>query len=438
VGPTEQLTPRGVRALLFVALLSMAIASAVDCGGGDDPDTQVPTAKTPTPRDTGPTAPADEDAETDTIMPAAAVPRSPLSPHAEGFLAEHGTSASEDMASCRECHTDEHCASCHEERIPTSHGLRWLDRHEDVLRVGDSSCASCHPQGYCAACHRGRLPASHLARRWSEAHGSTTGSDTGLCAACHELSTCDSCHGIAMPHPDGFAGAHREVGQSTDVCAKCHSDEAFCRGCHSQQRPASHDSAWLAAHGAGAGGDTATCSLCHRDTERYCDGCHGLPMPHAEGYRGPAHATDATSMGGICAGCHTATECDDCHGLTVPHVPGFPDAHGTQALELYDNCVQCHDENDECNACHGLELPHPEGFRTAHKEPVAESSGICSSCHGDMFCWSCHKIDMPHPEGFSEDVKVHGQHADASHSADSVCTGCHSREEYCEVCHPPE
>ncbi|MBE0416394.1 MAG: hypothetical protein IBX63_01335 [Coriobacteriia bacterium] len=101
------------------------------------------------------------------------------------------------------------------------------------------------------------------------------------------------------------------------------------------------------------------CSTCHVTTT-FCEGCHGLEMPHPAGFT-EQHAALGDADAEMCARCHNktgdaalnATACDQCH-----HSAGDPSRpwvaehdEAARATDILTDCYQCHQELF-CSVCH--------------------------------------------------------------------------------------
>jgi hypothetical protein len=147
-------------------------------------------------------------------------------------------------------------------------------------------------------------------------------------------ATCVDCH----PTPVHAEEGTRKPGMAQ--CFTCHGQDsdaqasAECGLCHPPDmplQPASHTEAFFAGGHAEsvALSGTEECFVCHEgDEESFCTGCHGLAMPHPEGWIDPtgpgpgAHVPRAYDDAGVCVRCHGNTErpappgCyqGECHG----------------------------------------------------------------------------------------------------------------------------
>lgn len=176
--------------------------------------------------------------------------------HGPRFELTHGTRAKIDGRTCRECHTESYCATCHDSlQKPISiHPNDFITLHPLQARGDSTACDSCHRyQSFCAACHervgigfnadpslRARNLSVHGDRQeFVEApgpkhHAIVAARDPKQCMACHREETCITCHAsksavpssrATNPHGDGFAGRCRALVQANKRgCLKCHSD----------------------------------------------------------------------------------------------------------------------------------------------------------------------------------------------------------------------
>jgi hypothetical protein len=145
---------------------------------------------------------------------------------------------------------------------------------------------------------------------------------------------CEDCHVIPVHMEEGT----RRPGMAQ--CFACHGQGSDaqapgeCSLCHPPDmplQPSSHTDAFFAGGHADAVAvqGTEECFVCHEgDEESFCTGCHGLTMPHPDGWApgtapGPgAHVPAAYDDALVCVRCHGNTEgpappgCyeGECHG----------------------------------------------------------------------------------------------------------------------------
>lgn len=239
---------------------------------------------------------------------------------------------------CLECHES---FAAHEMPAPTHadcescHGAGQLHVHtvqaEAIRFPSNGDCESCH------------APASRTLSHWPSSPHAEAGV---MCSDCHAPHAREL-NGLRAPRELDVA-LLRHAGDSTRLCASCHSDVVAelslpshhpvkegmlaCTDCHSPH----------AADDAGAGLRTDACSSCHQEVmgpwvfdhapvSEDCGTCH---VPHGA----VADSLLETSEPAVCISCHTLAEagavhdpwalqtaCSDCHGavhgsFTDPHL----------------------------------------------------------------------------------------------------------------------
>ena len=205
---------------------------------------------------------------------------------------------------------DEICLQCHDVNRKATSGFRILINHaEHAKRNG--SCVSCHVR-----------TAHPLASR---------GTPLSL------MGQCFTCHGTA---------------RKPTASARC----SVCHPSGYALKPASHKTEkWTRGHAVVAKADRKQCEMCH--TQKFCDDCHGLEMPHPAGWEKGAtgHAVSAQRDRTVCAKCHTAKP---------------------------DLCSMCHHQNYD---------PAKGTWVKQHFIEVRNrgASG-CMNCHSPVYCVYCH------------------------------------------------
>lgn len=239
---------------------------------------------------------------------------------------------------------------------------------------------------------------------------------------------CNQCHTAEdhTPVPADKVGIQHSWGVSRH-CGACHDGNQApddCRTCHTAGEvimPESHKRADFA-RGHGQDAPQETCLTCH--TQRQCDNCHGLSLPHPAGFAA-SHGPMAKSQSELCGTCHTPSYCNDCHGgFPMPHPAGFIDVHGQHDQR---QCSTCHTQRD-CDSCHARNNPHPSNFGTTHGPAAKRDDPKCATCHTQSYCDSCHGLRLPHPTGFDT------QHGAQAKSSPDSCAKCHQQRE-CDDCH---
>ena len=296
-----------------------------------------------------------------------------------------------------------------------------------------SSCMSCHQEPdyakglqdsvhagvTCVQCHGGAGPAGwaddsvrYAGWLWAY-YGTETRTEPGS-GAYVEPTACIRCHaavregvtsskGVLVRHSD-FLGigyecstCHSDIGHTASssgkapsvmsICLSCHDDvteSADCETCHKQDlglRVIDEKGGSLSSV---AIRDTGNCYSCHEPDP--CTSCHGVEMPHPEGWSEPrpvaglsgwaavggswpsgSHIGDGFANREVCWRCHHKpgspfvpdnSGCD-CHGqLGFLHGgPAWIAEHGKQATGqkpgVYAQCDQCHwPPNRFCVYCH--------------------------------------------------------------------------------------
>jgi hypothetical protein len=215
---------------------------------------------------------------------------------------------------------------------------------------------------------------------------------------------------------------------SNEACLSCHEDFEQ-RTADEDRKEFSHE-----LHLA----QLISCETCHAPLghtgaplpdSQVCDDCHGVPMPHPEGYE-TSHGAEVVANGDeACANCHNIyLHCQTCHGVQMPHPDQWEQKHGEIAWPEMQTCSTCH-ETEFCLTCHPVEMPHPQDWTKTHGLPVVEQgSDMCTACHEPELCTSCHGMAMPHPDDWGT------QHPQVAQEKREECMICHVQED-CDVCH---
>jgi hypothetical protein len=260
-------------------------------------------------------------------------------------------------------HTKVGCASCHEParawyafpvtlfgrsamlaRDISLHLARDPQPSEEATpTIPDSTCERCHDPSRAVTMRFGTLinHAEHAKRN-------------GSCLSCH----------LDTAHPDPTAERPMLL---MERCFACHGRTkqakapGTCDVCHPKSfslRPASHapPTKWRTAHGEASIAQQQPCAMCHEKT--FCDGCHGLQMPHPAGWAvgiKPLHASIGERDRQVCAQCHT-------------------------------------DKPDLCSMCHHKGWEPARGTWVAQHPLMVDQRGanFCFQCHTSTFCFDCH------------------------------------------------
>jgi hypothetical protein len=174
------------------------------------------------------------------------------------------------------------------------------------------------------------------------------------------VSECSVCHPANTHEPD------RINKPTMSRCFTCHGLErssiapGACQFCHPPgmpQVPSGHfTESWLPSeHAKEASVDRFECLTCHKQT--FCDSCHGLEMPHPEGWANGPHAVTYFDDPALCASCHPQPQderdfCDTCHHRPGPNDVAWVEFHPTAVMDLgAGTCFQCHSDQT-CRTCH--------------------------------------------------------------------------------------
>lgn len=235
------------------------------------------------------------------------------------------TSAAAPFSDCKSCHNDPDAIFARADK----RGLNF--RHAEHFEKVTSDCAVCHV----AKPHTGTT---------------TIKPDHERCFACHGTGTATVVRTGRLIAPGS--------------CITCHKLGTI-------PKPATHTSgSWLSGqHGAQAlaASTKSTCANCH--APQSCTSCHGLTMPHPEGFTGAAHVTAVNKAGAsVCQRCHgsgsssrisgarTGTSCESCHHPMKPAGQPMRSFH-QEYIEHRSTaeCARCHTIETFCTRCHGRE-----------------------------------------------------------------------------------
>lgn len=208
------------------------------------------------------------------------------------FLGTDATGVKVPSIRCLECH-----GSILEETVVSE--LAVAMSHREPISAG-ASCSDCHGQ-------QGHIETSLIVAM-------------PACLRCHDGVTASA--KCTLCHPKGIEASisqpREPVGPSTRLPAK-----PRCGGCHSQKS---------------------------------CDACHGLRMPHSEDYEKPQrHARPAAfdAKNRLCYRCHTPSECGVCHPSFSAHGLNWKKDHAKYTRkDGNEYCLWCHETKDFCGLCH--------------------------------------------------------------------------------------
>jgi hypothetical protein len=206
-------------------------------------------------------------------------------------------------------------------------------------------------------------------------------------------------------------------------CSRCHAEQISVTTTNDRQgvrmshtEPIEAGAQCLDCHTLNAGmvsGRTvgmSPCLRCHdgKKAKSECSSCHTKDVGFAVTPDSPPSPRRAADLIGQpdCGGCHSQKRCDACHGIRMPHTVEFMQhGHARQGVEdLWNNggrtCGKCHNaQRRPCTKCHADMPAHPTSdWRTNHQ--IAQK-GACLACHdqrawmqGRDFCRLCHDKAM--------------------------------------------
>lgn len=259
-----------------------------------------------------------------------------------------------------------------------------------AVEIPDEQCTQCHNLANRAATPTDGILIDHAVHTENDV----------TCATCHNR--------VAHPEDDielVLGDRKHDDWMTMDACFRCHSLEegakapGACEACHTPQFalvPASHETtAWYTRFGE-SGGHAAAAreeSAAVAEAVAFFAKAEPVDEKHAVGpVLGPSSAVNS------CLTCHTSAYCTDCHGVPMPHPDGFTENHGAEGRRSPETCGTCHARNaaeaarqDFCNACHHPQSRPGVSWQRTHREAViAEGSQPCLDCHNPRYCSACH------------------------------------------------
>jgi len=284
--------------------------------------------------------------------------------------------------------TSRACGACHEIAPQVASWKR--SPHANV------GCASCHEPAYGLSRYPQRLAgrAAMLGRDlWWHVRGVSAAASVSLSASPRVSdAACLQCHDPART-PTSRGGVtidHAEHAKRNKSCLSCHANTAH---------PDPREDQGLAM--------MERCFACHgldasATAPGTCDTCHptyfGLPpSTHKPVVWRQAHGKASQRDPRQCEMCHVAKFCDDCHGLPMPHPAGWvrgASGHSAVAAENRARCAQCHGGRpNPCSRCHHRAYGTDDGrWLKRHPEAVKERGTTgCNRCHHPEFCGDCHR-----------------------------------------------
>ncbi len=202
---------------------------------------------------------------------------------------------------------------------------------------------------------------------------------------------CLQCHDVNRKATSGFRILidHAEHAKRNKSCVSCH-----VRTAHplpDRGTPLSLMSQCFTCHGTTKYPTaSAQCSVCHPV------GYALKPTSHKTAKWNRGHAVVAKADPKQCVMCHTKAFCTDCHGLEMPHPEGWGQGktgHGINAEANRAMCARCHKQKpDLCSMCHHVSYDPTKGTwaKQHFLEVEARGAAGCFECHQPAFCVRCH------------------------------------------------
>lgn len=282
----------------------------------------------------------------------------------------------------------------------------------------DSYIALSMPEGQCTQCHNLQNRAATPTDGIIIDHAAHAEADVA-CAICHNRVAHPEIFELKLPGNE----KHEDYMEMT-ACFRCHtltdsSPSEFvapgaCEACHSagfKLRPASHDVAgFYTENGDSSGHARMAAEEASKNAAAEASWTEVAPELRAKGpkllsrlFRIPhGHFLELPPVATVneCGTCHvTKVFCEGCHGLEMPHPAAFVDGHAAAGDADPEMCARCHNKTGDvalnataCDQCH-----HPAGDPRkpwlGQHDDAARATDIlsdCYRCHEEVFCSGCH------------------------------------------------
>jgi len=264
------------------------------------------------------------------------------------------------------------CAQCH---VLDASVQTWRDgSHADV------DCTTCHDSP-------GRLGlVDTRVRAFSDVVANLSAPTSVRAPATTTEGGCRSCHSDQLNETlvvGSVRVRHAEFARSLS-CQQCHGRVGH-QGLGAKE-------------GALSSGVMTTCSDCHdgKVASNACSTCHVGDIALVGGSAN-SFAKIELDAPKNCKGCHSLDRCTACHGLVMPHPEGWADPKQHAKYGAFDTtvCVRCHGNTSSgCAPCHGsIHSSHLPTWKTEHQK--AQASQCSPGCHdpekvGPDMCALCH------------------------------------------------
>ncbi|MDF1543030.1 MAG: NapC/NirT family cytochrome c [Anaerosomatales bacterium] len=227
------------------------------------------------------------------------------------------------------------------------------------------------------------------------------------CTVCHNRTAHVEDFELTLTDPGtGEPNQPHEDFMLMAACYRCHTTSgesvsgivapAECEACHTpdfELMPANHSEPGFYEPYGESGGHAA---MANEDFAAYTAARADLEEPHTDApmYEQLQHLPPVAAVG-YCQTCHNERVfCDGCHGVQMPHPEGFAKEHGEDGRTRPEVCENCHASapgSDFCNDCHHEGADPNRAWIPQHMEPVREGGAQqCFDCHNPTYCAECH------------------------------------------------
>lgn len=280
------------------------------------------------------------------------------------------------------------CASCHEMQLRAS---SWAESGHVTV-----ACVKCHqpPTAWHAlprrVIDRGRRLARDVVAHFSGEFDDPVDAPSADTFPMSD-EVCLQCHDPGRKATSGFRILidHVEHAKRNGSCVSCHVRTAH--PIETRGRAMSLMTQCFTCHGtAEQPAASAECSTCHPA------GYELVPASHQQASWARGHGDTSVADPKQCTMCHERPFCDDCHGLAMPHPEGWaagPQGHAVLAQQDPAVCERCHGRlPDLCTMCHHTSYDPMQGtWIDQHDlEVEQEGSAYCERCHKPAYCSFCH------------------------------------------------
>ncbi len=193
-----------------------------------------------------------------------------------------------------------------------------------------------------------------------------------------EMTACYRCHTLTGESVSGIV--------ATGDCMACHTPDF-------ELVPANHlEEGFYQEYGESSG----HAELAMEDYEAYTEARKDLEEPRLDDpmYKQLLNLPEPATVG-YCSTCHIERVfCDGCHGLEMPHPENFAKEHAEDGRTRPEVCEPCHaqvKDSDFCNDCHHDPPDPTRDWIPQHMDPVRDvGAQQCFECHDPTFCAECH------------------------------------------------